>query len=884
MTTGNSARFEAEVTGVPTPTVSLQQVPLPSDSHDFTFTGVMNGFSSQRSVEVCTSDRNIFTEYSYGISDQENVEVCTSGISELQITEESDSYMYEVKEATGSPKNCVSENVSTISKSQYNDLMEKLCTKGFDKQKYQDAVIEKKTSSECIGKENDKDDYKDDNDTAHISKFSSMKVLDLESYSQLMMENAVVYGSLECSGFESVAEFDQFKKYSEIEVLPSEEYSSLLLPNCAPDTSLPGDNKPGGLSRDKPEDKSKDSSGDTSKDEPGDTSSVDGSVTSDEDDNEDKIIQEPSQFIDTGLGEEIKPIKLADLWDLIKDKLPDPKANTEADGMTTKRSTGTFSEEDTSSYRKSLESSDGDLDSGYYSSNFSFNTTGTDSSLGSPHSGRSKRNSGSLSSSEEPSGKNSPTEDLLIPASIPWKSGNEKRLSLKRIDKHTLPSDCAIDTTNGDSSPLLKDESKRFLDPLAKENMKSLGESMRVCGAELMPIVENGPTSDTDNDTYETDACKRIGEKCQDAYTTVVDVSLDCRNIQMVDINGNCNGISAQEEIVTESKDSKEKCISRDNGIEITVSRYLTPELEHVSEYLRCPSSLSVISEESYVSESEELSRSSNDSNNNSNKEDSSDKQSKSDASLYSNDSDSLKCSSDCSHTELTIEEDAYIVERKARRAARLAKLREMTKLLKSPSKIIEEDRPVDNSASSQGANHSRELDSNTLRTNQAFCGIEIENIMDSEILADERSNINVQSCEQVKLPGEQGTENAPGNGMLFIIKTIDQLTTVDIKRVIMEKLQAVKDIGQQLVRAYVFPFSQAALVDLSKPLQGDQTPTSHPLGSAHSMVFETVLHATRGQGAILDGDFVEQGVPTLIQAGYYLIYVLFYKSPKPQI
>ncbi|KAK3875075.1 hypothetical protein Pcinc_020036 [Petrolisthes cinctipes] len=893
VTTGNSAKFEAEVIGVPTPTVSQQQVPLPSDSHSFTFAGVMNGFSGQESVEVCTSNRNVITEVANSISGQENVEVCTSGINVLHINEESSSCMSEVREVTDSTEDNVSEDVGVLSRSNYNELMQKLCIKDFDKQNTQDTLIERKTSSKSKGNKdngnNDNEDGCDDgeNDTTHLSKFSSMKVLDVETYSQLMMENAVVYGSLECSGFESAAEFDQFKKYSEISVLPSEEYTTLLLPSCAPDTPVTGDTKSGDISKNKPRDISKNKSRDTGKDKPGNTISNDGSLTSDEEDDEKEIAREPSQFIDTGLGEEIQPIKLADLWNLIKDKLPDPKANTDTDGMTTKRSTGTFSEEDTSSHRKSLESSDGDLDSGYYSSNFSFNATGTDSSLGSPHSGRSKRNSGSLSSSEEPSGKNSPTEDLIIPASVPWKSGNEKRLSLKRIEKHNLPSDSAIDPTNAESLPLLKDESKRFLDPLVKENMKSLGESMRVCGAELMPIIESGPASEIENDGYETYACKIIEEKCQDAYISVVDVSLDGKETLTMDINGNCNGISTQEEIVTESKDNEEKCISVGGGVEITVSRFLTPELEHVSEYLRCPSSLSVISEESYVSDSEDLSRSSNDTNNNnnnSNKEDSTVRTSLSDISLYSTDSDSQKCLSDCSHTELTIEEDAYIMERKARRAARLAKLKNLTKLLKSPSKMTEENGAVKNKDCPQGADQRKEYDLTMIGADQPFCGIEIENIIDSEFLADERSNANVQSCEQVNLSGEQGIASAPRNGMLFIIKTIDQLTTVDIKRIIVEKLQAVKHIGQQLVRAYVFPFTQAALVDLSKQSLGEQTTSSQPLDSAHSMVFETVLHATRGQGAIVDGDFVDQDVPSLLQAGYYLIYVLFYKSAKPEI
>lgn len=695
------------------------------------------------------------------------------------------------------------------------------------------------------------------NDIDELSKFHNVKVLDFDAYSRLLMENMVVCGSFDDDKHsESAAGFDQFHKFNDIEVMTSKDYSDLIISE-------------GELTE---------RSSDNTEDDEMDKCSEVTLPT------HEASIQKTSQFFDTGISENLEPIKLADLWNLIKDKLPDPETLRGSDDTKTQHDIS-FEDDADTNRRPTSQCSDGDPESGYFSGNFSTNTVGSESTLGSPRPGKSQRNSYAVSSFSEPSRSSSLSEDSFVAFStVSRETTDEEHTSLWNDANESLSaSDSYIHNDfNLFSKSSFKnfDENQRALDILIPESLKLYGESKKICGAKLKPITECPIDSDSESE-IETQALFVTADKCEDAYMSNVDVSLDIPTVE-----------PSSRTIFPQTKDSEipvykltNKCAAEreqiNGNVEITVNRFLTPVPEHVSEFLRCPSSLSVISEESCHSDNEELSQASN--NFNTNEDETPLKFCKADISALEDGTETdLSFCSESIHVKeesslVTSNSDTQEMERRARRAARLAKLRELTKVLETPSKLSGTCPRLVTETDFQPQIVTPYSDTCKPAINMDSLPIS-ENFADDEQLITDLGDMKLEENLQSQ---ENDNPKEPNMAILFIIKTVKKLSQLEIKQIIMEKLQAFIEVGRTLIRAYLFPFSHATVIDLDNPSLIQQSIDTLSAKAAHNLVFETCLHATRGQGAILDGEYVDQDMPVMIQAGYYLIYVLYYKRHR---
>ena len=853
VTAGNSVKFEAEVTGVPAPTVSDLQVSSPT--------------LSQESSESVLCNLNIGTMTTAcvdGINDLEGEKVIdengndTSYIdSQHTLNNGSDIlgmnyYMKIMSEFTLNSLHCeVKESESDFLKDNEEMLLyeEKDCC---DDKEYNENCKDSDESMTGDGRElhikDDDEEFKEKHnhsknespikdetenncktennsyeDKSNTSNFQSMKILDMETYSRMMMENVVIYGSLDDSADMDSTSFDQFEKYDDITVLSSEDYSSLVVPDGPKNDSV----------TDQVEEKEEEFD-----------------VFSDTEEGMACASQEkPSQFIDLGLSEEMQPVKLADLWNLIKDKLPNPKVS---DTSTIETTPQPHSDDSTCVKTKSeSQYSEADHDSGYYSIS---NTPNSDSIVGSPQSGRSKRNSFILNS-EDVSGCSSPCEDHLSTTSLVSKNVGTEKNTIESISSENSNTPSVSGQISSKMCPKEISENPKFNDSMITGGVKSLGESMKLYGKELNPIEECSPDSD-EGIVEKLNYTMMKNDKYEDATVSKVDMSLKTDKKDNKDLPNTLNQTCLDHKEM-KSRNSKD-------DIEVTVKRFLVPECEYVSEYLRCPSSLSVISEESYVSDYEDNSQISNDSNNN---EDCTSKYSKTDTTCKTNvDKQNLGSQSVNKKEEsITNEDDDHEKEKKAKRAARLAKLKELTQMLQKPSKISEKDATHDDAHDVHLSNSSvvNRVNLNTTQVDDSF------NLCD------------LMEKNAAHHPEEYGDPKQPNNAMVFVIKTVDKLSRMELKQIINDKMQATVGVGRALVRAVVLPFSEAMFIDLSNPARVHEAPGSPLVEYGRSVVFETCLHATRGQGLAFDGETLDQDIPFLVQAGYYLVYVLYYKATK---
>ncbi|KAG0730306.1 Muscle M-line assembly protein unc-89 [Chionoecetes opilio] len=839
---GNSVKFEAEVTGVPAPTVSdldvsplaLSQtsgksaLPIVDDDTMVTACVSVSGTSDHRVENVIDRNGNdtsyIACQHTLNSeSDILGMNNYLSMISKLKLN----SVHLEMEESeptdTKDGEQVTQDEKDSSYDKEFNenskDSAEAITGDGGEFQVKEDHY-------ECGEKHHngkDKSCTKDEmgencnDDKDDLSKFHSMKVLDMETYSRMMMENVVVYGSLDDASSTEATAFDQFEKYNEINVLPSADYSNLFV----------SDEPKNEIINDQVEDKEEEFD-----------------VYSETEEGIVHTAQEkPSQFIDLGLSEEMQPVKLADLWNLIKDKLLHPKASDASSNVDTCH----HQSEDNKDKSVAL-CAEGDRDSGYFSSNFSPTTPCSGSSVGSPQSGTSKRNSFTLPS-EDISRCNSPGEDYLLTSSVVSKScGSEKIAESGSNEKTNIPSSSG--QISSKVCPKEKNEKPRYNDPIISEGVKSLGESMKFCGKDLKPIEECSPDSDESID--EKPNFKMIqNQQNEDTFTSKSEMSLQTDGKDNMCLNNKEDEDTRDlpctlTQTCLDPEEQKNK-IPNDKT-EVTVRRFLVPECEFVSEYLRCPSSLSVISEESYVSDYEENSQISNDSNNN---EDWTSKHSKTDTVSESSVGEQDPGSQPVSGEKEPVandDDDDYERERKARRAARLAKLRELTQRLQNPSKI-----------SQTQATHTESLEvhlSNSSVVSRVTLDTQVNSLFNLG---------NLLERDDHQHPEEYGDPKHPSNATVFVIKSVGQLSKMEIRHIINEKMQAAVGAGRALIRAFVLPFSEAMFIDLSNPERVQEAAGSPVVDYGRSVVFETCLHATRGQGLAFDGENLDQDIPFLV-------------------
>ncbi|KAK8746902.1 hypothetical protein OTU49_016887 [Cherax quadricarinatus] len=824
---GGSVKFEAEVQGLPMPTVSdssscLKTVSHVIDNSDISVIGSGNTEEARNLNYICIE------KYSVDV-DVQNGDAQDLGDADLGIDAGANSSM------------------NVLGKDQFADMMLKFSQLGcfplsndYHNEQKNNKTIQEEEKDACNKHES----------ISKLSKFHDMKILDFDTYSRFMMENIVVYGSLDDTGEPgSAPEIDQFCKFNDIEVMPAEDYSNLIVSDCESSNS-----------------------------------SIE-SIAADERDKRSDTLSPPlesgiyktSCFLDTGISESLEPVKLADLWDLIKDRIPNSDVDNENQDKVNKRDLSW--ENDTDSNKKSSSlSSDLEPESGYFSGTFSSHTVSSESSFGSPRSGRSKRNSYTFSSEEEPSRISSPSEDkLMVYSAVSGKNVDDnctvlcnfssESPSLSNISRHGLDIPSSVSSKN-------MNENGNFLDSCLTASVKVCDESTKTCDKECKSIIDEAQTENDFRNDPSNHALLINSEKSEDAFTSSNDLSLDISNIHMS--SGTTMTEPEDDEEIPLYKLPKKCAAEREHicgNIEIAVNRYLTPSPEYISEYLRCPSSLSVISEESYVSDYEDISKGSNDSNNN---DDFPVKSLQFDISRSEFDvqRENLCVVSENSHIKdelslITGDSDKHEIERRARRAARLTKLRELTKILQTPSKI---------SKTYPGTAAHSDFNPQNEPFNLHTCP-SVEKLESAEQLivdfGDKQLNREATDLQSV----ESGSLKEPSKAFLFIIKTVERLSQLEIKKMIMERLRALIEAGQSFIRAYVFPFSHATFIDLTNPSLMYQSLNPLTSETAHSMVFETCLHAARGQGAILDGECIDRDAADIIQAGYYLIYILYYKD-----
>nr|XP_053632755.1 LOW QUALITY PROTEIN: titin-like [Cherax quadricarinatus] len=824
---GGSVKFEAEVQGLPMPTVSdssscLKTVSHVIDNSDISVIGSGNTEEARNLNYICIE------KYSIDV-DVQNGDAQDLGDADLGIDAGANSSM------------------NVLGKDQFADMMLKFSQLGcfplsndYHNEQKNNKTIQEEEKDACNKHES----------ISKLSKFHDMKILDFDTYSRFMMENIVVYGSLDDTGEPgSAPEIDQFCKFNDIEVMPAEDYSNLIVSDCESSNS-----------------------------------SIE-SIAADERDKRSDTLSPPlesgiyktSCFLDTGISESLEPVKLADLWDLIKDRIPNSDVDNENQDKVNKRDLSW--ENDTDSNKKSSSlSSDLEPESGYFSGTFSSHTVSSESSFGSPRSGRSKRNSYTFSSEEEPSRISSPSEDkLMVYSAVSGKNVDDnctvlcnfssESPSLSNISRHGLDIPSSVSSKN-------MNENGNFLDSCLTASVKVCDESTKTCDKECKSIIDEAQTENDFRNDPSNHALLINSEKSEDAFTSSNDLSLDISNIHMS--SGTTMTEPEDDEEIPLYKLPKKCAAEREHicgNIEIAVNRYLTPSPEYISEYLRCPSSLSVISEESYVSDYEDISKGSNDSNNN---DDFPVKSLQFDISRSEFDvqRENLCVVSENSHIKdelslITGDSDKHEIERRARRAARLTKLRELTKILQTPSKI---------SKTYPGTAAHSDFNPQNEPFNLHTCP-SVEKLESAEQLivdfGDKQLNREATDLQSV----ESGSLKEPSKAFLFIIKTVERLSQLEIKKMIMERLRALIEAGQSFIRAYVFPFSHATFIDLTNPSLMYQSLNPLTSETAHSMVFETCLHAARGQGAILDGECIDRDAADIIQAGYYLIYILYYKD-----
>lgn len=874
VTSGSGVIFEAEVTGVPKPTVSgqkfIKDVCDFRSENDDCFKGILNdrqachifegssevgNHEALNNLEILKDDTtntatsiiaNGGRELNDNAQDKE-LDYILEDLSENGSSEASDTYKLDKDDTNPT-------TTSIMTKDEYMNMVSKFC-------KLQcTSSFEENNNVPNIGDHEDNRLSNIDNSSSESLKeaeqpgnFHDLRILDFESYSRFMMENIVVYGSLEDS--DSCGEgqsYDQLQKFDDISVMNSEVYSNFLKSHLISDKEQGEPSDKVCLSRDSDE-------LDGEMEIEGEEKPHTDECLSVSSDSEEGSNLQPAKFLDTGIEEDIQPVKLVDLWDLIKDRLPDSKR--QEDDSYPKRQR-TFSFEDETEYnRKSVsQSSDGELESGYFSGNFS-NASGPESL----DSGASKRSSYSLSS-EETSKRSSICEDQII-SHINQRKGVDEETPADTLFKSKYKED-PVKAPKQSSEPMRPYLSTRDNSFITEKAAQTSSTDFSLCRHNSRDktkwlsgyVSDTESSSDSDNPIYVL-----YSDKYEDAKTSGIDIYTELQSIRT------CYGVmtpivEAEEEI---PHDEKSKTIDYDERGKTDPEKLFSSEINSF-DHERCCSGLSVISEEGSLSDYSEIQ-----------KHYTVTKSVGVNTILTASDVQwpiknigrNLDNSADIKLSMKSDEEKQ--VERKARRAARLAKLRELTKILKTPSKISVCSKQID-------TNSKQDRSSQSFYSNSS--AYDKVNMKDIKVTTEFLNCSLLKSFETLPQKSEpdsemKGYSSEPNKAFMLMIKTKESVSQLEIKRIIVEKLRAVLEAGQSLIRAYVLPFTHAIFLDFSNPsvIQHGLAPLTQDI--LPNMVFEVCLHATRGQGTILDGECTDPNTPGIIQAGYYLIYVLYYKD-----
>lgn len=875
-TSGSGVIFEAEVTGVPKPTVSDHECSIKEFIKDVCDFRSENGdtVNLERELNDIAQDKescHILEGLSeagsceaFETSQMDNTSNTTTSIitneerelnNKAQDRESHNSLesLSEVRssEALDNYKNNKDDTITTtttsiMTKDEYMDMVSKFCklqcTSSFEENNNQ-PDIEHHEDNRITNTDKSEDESLKEADQP--SNFRDLRILDFESYSRFMMENIVVYGSLGDSdeGGEGQS-YDQLQKFDDINVMNSEVYSHFLSSHFTSD----------GERRESSEEICLNSGSEELHNETyiknGEKPQRDENL-SPASDNEEVSTSQPAKFFDTGIEEDIQPVKLADLWDLIKDRLPDPKSQED----------GNFSFEDDTEYnRKSVsQSSDGELESGYFSGNFS-NASGPESL----DSGASKRSSYSLSS-EETSKRNSICEDQMTSHASQRKVAEDETLAanlfknkdrLKAANEKHNSEPMKHYSSTRENSLITEKSSQTTCTDFSLLRHNSVDKTKWLSGY----VSDTESSSDSDSPIYVL-----CSDKYEDAQPSGIDIYAELQGIR------SCYGlmtpiVEAEEDI---SFDEVSKSTDNDRG-STNAEKLFSSEMDCFFERERCFSGLSVISEEGSLSDHGEIQ--------------------KNYTATKSVGVNTILTASDVqwpvknivdnvdSPTDInqSVKSDAEKqAERKARRAARLAKLRELTKILKTPSKISVCSKQMDVNSQQHGIPESSCTNPNAP---------DKVNMKDIEVTTEFLNFSLLKSFETIPHKSEPATEkigysSEPNKAFMLMIKTKESLSQFEIKQIVVEKLRAVLEAGQSLIRAYVLPFTHAIFLDFSNPSVAHQDLAPLTQNALPNMVFEVCLHATRGQGTILDGECTDPNTPGIIQAGYYLIYVLYYKD-----
>ncbi|KAK7077497.1 hypothetical protein SK128_026425 [Halocaridina rubra] len=819
---GNGVKFEAEVTGQPIPMVSYE-----STDKEITL-------EHEESISACI--QNGADAYYLGSRAVEEQYQSPIMAQKLDVT----SNIYKLDEHPEKEEDNFCEDINILGKKEFTDLVSKICRINLLNPEEENNNVLNETS-DMVKDSTLCSDIGTKEEFSQLSKFKNMEVLDADSYSQFMMQNIVVYGPV--NNFEQAKNFDQFQKFENIQVMDSSHYATLIVDDYESDKE------------------SLVNLGNESDNEEGSDISRTSLAAS--------IRKSNSKFITTGLGQDVQPVKLADLWNLIKDSLPPP--DIEPDNSTAQK-------EDNYNKKICNNGSESELDSGYYSGNFT-----PSSETGGSNSPASKQ-SRSVISSAESSKRSSFCDTSLLNSSPDSTSKTDdgfKNMLFDHLSKVSV---------NDEENNLTKLQ-------LANSKMLNIAtETTRHISKELSPLSECSSESDSDSGPdifyliHNEDISTGLSSACGNPLKSYIKQKDTC---------------AYRHHLV--SKTFRENMW---RGCEVGIDQFLCPVSENDCLSLRCSSALSVISEEGCTSDYEEgiaslhqdsltipsrlihtIGNSTPDENSNEfdnklvhsghQKENSNSNENSETIDINGNPQEinvlgqagsnsngdgepdfhqtsGQQCisSNDNDNSSLQTKEE----ERKARRAARLAQLREITKILRSPSKL------------------SNQMTVEALSTpGSSQVNTRAEN---AEEISDESKRI-IQ-CEMQYADGVLGTSSGPSaNKAIQLMVTIaERISRLDLMKVIAEKLKPFLSAGHILLRAFIFPFSQANIIDLTDPLIFDQDYDRTLVVGIQDVTSEATILCSKDDIDSLQNEAIANTMtPALIEAGCYFIILCYHET-----
>ena len=583
-----------------------------------------------------------------------------------------------------------------------------------------------------------------------------------------------------------------------------------------------------------------------------------------------KLLQEKSteqedkhcKIVETGIENFVQPIKLCDLWSIIKDRLPPMEqvpVNGSNEGSTPiKRSNSsnnpTFNKTD-DKFNGSNENDEIDQESGYFSGSYS--PASYDN-----HSGRA-----SASPPEEVNESNSQTFNFKGKSSNYFEKDfiniNNKFESIARFESDIYQQDVSQDKSDSRKEALHLLFDDKYKDAYTSEvAFDSVKPESYLLDGEQDTLNEDS----TSNDDYLVPLHRRFKSTPNLLVTP-------CHNNLYSFSDSNYSSVCSRAlSDITEESIFSDQCESMKSSIELSNEN----SIETVIPASLSTNNSSNTGEKTLVANSPQL---------------------------FSNDDSNAVALIPDKRVILsdTITDSKYNInsyvsdcERNVTRRRRiLVKLKQLTEVLRSPSRLaISTDGTyahIDN-----GSLYSSEGNTNCVQISSDYKFPTIVKVKKTESLDSfewqiiklefERAtkNVMIDSTSSIySLNSDNSEWDIPADGaFIFLIRSLDNLSLTQLVSVIYEKLSKILDVSTQVLCKYVLPLRQADDTHTSK-LDYIKSFLSISSKNVKQFAFETCLLAAESLGGISDRQFIDQSTPPLVRAGYFLIYVFCFDDEE---